>query len=271
MKVIFPEKTNQRYYDIHYKYILNVLLQYGCDVKLENLAPEMNNCFSCIIDKKPVFFDYSDGGLWDHSNKIKVFKFHYTEKDNNLKNVYPFSPVSFYDWQDYENNAFFINYKASGKVFYNQRFYGNAEKRRKYVYEKLKDYYAENLDTKQRSQKTYFEKINEMGVSVHVGGYTECILDRGQFQMMSFGVCTVSADIPEILPYFKKIIPGVHYIKCKTDYSDITEKIDYVLNNKEKAIEIGKNAKNLFEETSNYKRLYDWIKKVINNNIKKEC
>ena len=67
-----------------------------------------------------------------------------------------------------------------------------------------------------------------------------------------------------MLSYNRNIVAGTHYVECKPDYSDLTEKIEWVRENPELAIQIGKNAKELFNETSLPDRQVEWIKKCLN-------
>jgi len=50
-----------------------------------------------------------------------------------------------------------------------------------------------------------------------------------------------------------KLIPNVHYIQIKDDYSDLIDKINYYINNQGKALEIIKNANNYTEQFKNKK------------------
>jgi hypothetical protein len=205
VKVTFPINIGQRYYSIHFEYIKKSLIKAGAIMKFERIDPDSETCFYCFIDGKKVYFDISDGGHWNksiESDNIKVFKLHYVTNDRWLKNVYPFPPISFYDWNEYDFLKRKMKYYASGKVFYNQRAYGNAEQRRKNtkkIVKKIVD--VSLLDTRIRPQKEYFSMINEMATSLHVGGYEPCMLDRSQFQLMALGVCTISNYIPEEITY----------------------------------------------------------------------
>ena len=82
---------------------------------------------------------------------------------------------------------------------------------------------------------------------------------------MALGCCTISPFLPTVLSYNKKLVPDQHYVMCKGDYSDLTEKIAWVAINKEEAIQIGKNAKDLFKETGLPVKQVEWIKKCIEN------
>ena len=59
------------------------------------------------------------------------------------------------------------------------------------------------------------------------------------------------------------LVPGVHYVECKPDYSDLIEKVNWVRSNEDKAIKIGRAAKQLFLETSTPQKQDEWIKKCV--------
>jgi hypothetical protein len=97
-------------------------------------------------------------------------------------------------------------------------------------------------------------------VHVCVPGARNDILDRGQLQAMAFGCCTISPVLADCLAWNKELVPGVHYLSCANDYSDLIEKIEWCKSNRDKCIEIGQNAKILFQETSVPSKLLEWIK-----------
>ena len=60
-------------------------------------------------------------------------------------------------------------------------------------------------------------------------------------------------------------MPNVNYVSCNYDYSDLVEKIEWCKSNRDKCIEIGRNAQKLFQETSVPSKLLEWIIKVVND------
>ena len=81
---------------------------------------------------------------------------------------------------------------------------------------------------------------------------------------MAFGCCTISTRILTRLPYGRRLDPGVHYLKCKDDWSDLVEKVEWCKANREKCRKIGENAKRLFLETSTPDKVWTWIRSVLN-------
>lgn len=253
MYIKFPERISQRYWGIHFEYVLNMLQEAGCSIDYytredDNLVVEVNN-------NRWVDFNY-----WDSSEKyvitgIPVFKFHC----NQLKdNIFSFSPVSFYDWAHYDFLRRNIKYKAKGIISCRQRAYAGALERRTTVQRLLRDYYEVKMN--EITQIDFWQEIEDCLVAVCVPGFCNNMLDRGQFQYMALGACTISPEIPEYLPFNQKLISQEHYIKCANDYSDLIEKIEWCRNNTTKCINIGKSAQDLFLKTSVPTKTLEWIK-----------
>ena len=95
---------------------------------------------------------------------------------------------------------------------------------------------------------------------VCVPGARNDMLDRGQGQQMFFGACTISPKLKTRLSYDRKIFRGILYVEGKPDYSDLIQKIEWVKENQEHAIQIGKTARKLFLETSTPEKQIEWIK-----------
>jgi hypothetical protein len=259
-----------RYYNVHIKYVLNLLVKGG--VKLDmvsatNFEIRSHLGFDCIINGYLCRFDFNDHEECNLKNidKYKIyFKFHYNYLSSYNPIIYPFSPVNFHEWDLYERLLGEIKYKATGKVLNNQLAHGNAINRRNMVSKILTDNFNEILDRNRYPTETFFKLINSALVIVCVPGARNNMLDRGQFQQMAFGACTISPKLVTCLSYHKKLIPDVHYIECKSDYSDLVEKIKWVMKNKDMAIHIGNNAKELFLQTSTPDKQIEWINACLN-------
>ena len=284
MTVKFPKRSPMftssggaqyhRYYFIHYTYVLNLLKAAGCEI-IYTEATDFDNysqtCFEMKIDDKLVAVDFSDRTeLSVPLDKVKkysaIFKFHYMPSlHRQFRNIYPFSPVNFQDWDAYSNTVNKIDYKATGLVLCKQRPYGDAVIRRKFVLDLLSKRYGDQFDRKRERELNFYMKINQALVSVCVPGARNDMLDRGQGQYFALGCCTISPKLVTMLSYNRNIVAGTHYVECKPDYSDLTEKIEWVRENPELAIQIGKNAKELFNETSLPDRQVEWIENCLNN------
>jgi hypothetical protein len=257
-KVIFPAKTTQRYWDIHYKYVHDILKGVG-PVELRTITSDTPGGFKVCIEGKWCVFDFGDSGNHVNKHEFPVFKFHYRKEHEKLDGVYPFLPVCFYNWKHLDLP---ITYRATGdRVLNCQRPYANALQRRKKLRTILKQY---NVDWRVKiPQVDYWKKINDCLVSVFVPGQNNNMLDRAHTQFLAFGCCTISPNLPEILPYNNSLIPDTHYIKCADDYSDLTAKIDWCKEHRDKCLEIGNNAKLLFRKNLTQPKLIEWIKQNI--------
>lgn len=260
-----PEKSKPRevYYNRYVRYMINILLENHVDIRYEGVNTDTR--YSMIVDGHKIVIDYSDHPTLEPSllNCEAYFKFHCRNHHTEIKNVYPFTPISFYDWKQYKKLRVQITYKCNSSIVLNvQKPYGNAIKRRKYVRDilyakyKLSKNYIYSPDYK---QEDYWKLINNCLVHVFVPGCYNDMLDRGHIQYLAFGCCTISPQIVDLLPYDTKLIPGTHYIKCKNDYSNIIEKIEWCKTHRDECREIGNNAQKLFDYACSPKRLWDWI------------
>jgi hypothetical protein len=250
--ITFPANTGQRYYNIHFKYVLNIFKYIGCNINFYDTSS-----FTCKIEGKEVLIDFSNSN--ENLNiTTPTFKFQCKEETDN---IFAFPKVSFYDWDEYFNLEKKIKYSANGYINYRQRAYGGATQRRNNIKELLKT--ISNVRSENLLQTTYWTEINNTSIAIFVPGYNNNILDRGQFQYMAFGCCTISPYLPEILPFNNRIKPNIHYIQCADDYSDLIDKIEYCQQNKAHCIEIGNNAKQLFLQTSIPDKIGEWIKENI--------
>jgi len=264
-----------RYYSTHPQYVLNLLTKGGADVKMvpaTNFDCRSTISFDCLIDGHLCKFDFNDHEIVDRdvSSKYKAyFKFHY-HKSHDIgpreKNIFPFSPVNFHDWDLYNKLEPTINYVAKGKVLNNQAPAGNAVERRNHVAKILEEAFGSNLDRTRYPKEEFYKLINNASAIVCVPGARNNMLDRGQGQQMGLGACTISPKLNTRLSYHGMLIPGVHYVECKPDYSDLIEKVNWVNENKDNAVQIGNAAKKLFLETSTPLKQVEWIKQCVNRN-----
>lgn len=261
--IAFPLKNNQRYWKIHYEYILNIFkyLKYPIEYK-ENLEID-DLSFKCIFEGKEIVFDYSDDSNFRNlPNNIPIFKFHYSSLINYPKNYVPFTPVSFQNWGQFYSLEKEIKYKAKGYVVNRQTPYGNAFERRNKVRELLRN---SGVEHNLLFQEEFWKDINNISMIICVPGQNNNMLDRGQLQCMAFGTCTISPNLPEILSFNKKIIPQIHYLRCNEDYSDLILQLGafnvyFRGEENNKYIQIGQEAKKLFLETSVPEKLVEWVK-----------
>lgn len=265
LDIIFPLDKGQRYYKIHYQYVLDLFRYVGSKISFEHLAEPSGTSFHCLIGNKPVLFDFGDSSNFQDSHHPQ-FKFHQVkEKDN----VFPFPPVSFYDWKFYSSLSYSTEvksatYKCNNDIILNnQKPYADATERRLQVQGILKSHYSDNVDFSITPQLEYFMKIQNCLVSIHVPGYCNNMLDRAQLQLMGFGCCTISPNLPELFPYYQKLKPDVHYIQCRSDYSDLVDKIEWCKKNRTICIEIGQKAKSFFKNYCMPVPTVNWMRKCL--------
>lgn len=268
IKIYMPSysRPRKRYYEVYVKYLLNFFNQLGAEVHCDTRI-DSDGRFVMGVNGRRVFMDYSDhpaiSKLWDR--KIPYFKFHCHQKFIHTNKIFPFPPISFYDWGQFRRLQKSIQYRAIGDVIVNkQKPYGNALKRRKLVRSTLRKKYGKNVDIKPDSpQLTFWNRIKDCLVAVFVPGAYNNMLDRGHFQYIGFGCCTISPRIDDLLSFNKLLIPGTHYILCKDDYSDLIEVIEWCKSHRTDCIHIGQNAKALFNKTSVPSMTWKWMQHVI--------
>ncbi len=59
MNIIFPQKNHQRYYDLHYKYLLSIFNDQKLSIELKEIEEYSDTVLKCYIDEKLVLFDFS--------------------------------------------------------------------------------------------------------------------------------------------------------------------------------------------------------------------
>lgn len=273
MNVIFPKNDNFHYYNIHVRYVLELFKNASVNINLANIPFDLGStAFRCFVNGKEVIFSFTDdNNQFDACGESKlstianipIFKFHCGEKGNFGKNVVPFAPVSFYDWDEYYALSDRIVYGAKGKIVASQRAYGNAILRRKSIQGQLVAKYGNQVDTALLPQKEYWLKIVNSLVGVFVPGYSNNMLDRGIFEHMFFGCCCITPNLPEQMPWDQNLIPGEDYIQCKDDYSDLFDCIEWVRSNRETAIGIGNQVRTKCVQYFTPDPLVSWIERHV--------
>lgn len=263
MNITLPEKSTplKKYHGIYVKYLISFFKAMGASVNLKGV--DYDGRFICQVGSTDIFMDYSDhptiSKLWD--KELAYFKFHC--RDNHIKSgkIFPFPPISFYDWKNQALMEKTINYTAKGNLVVNkQRPYGNAKGRRIKIHKMLKEAYGKDAEIKcDDTQKVFWYRINKALVAVFAPGAYNNMMDRGHLQYLSFGCCTISPYIDDLFPFNIKLIPGVHYLACREDYSDLVELIEWCKNNRSTCAEIGARAKRFFNETCKPYIVKEWI------------
>ena len=258
-KIIFPVFNNQRYWEIHYKYLLSIFTYLNCDITFRANLDIDSTSFFVIINNEKFIIDFADSSEYRKlGNGEPIFKFHTKKED--LDKVIPFPPVSFYDWTEFYRLEKEIVYNPENMIVSNrQRAYGNAISRRTKVQSELKSLLVPSfLRTEIIPQEDFWKEVNEIGIFISIAGQNKFMVDRAPLQLMAFGCCVLSANIPEQLPFGLSFDDC--YWKMKDDYSDLIPLIqEYPKNSSSVYKKIGDNAKELFMKTCTPESMGVWI------------
>lgn len=262
--VIPAEGPKPLYYNTFVVYIRKMLDYLGINYKLSGKIPYGVSKFEMSVGGALIVFDFSDHHIdyWRNWKDYDAyFKFHYVEAMHGAcEGIYPFAPVSFYDWGQYYSLKNEIQYSCNTNVILNmQRPGGAATERREYVQLMLANQYGSLAVTDPAPQVEYWKKINNCLTHVFVPGARNNMLDRAHIQYLAFGCCTIAPKITDVLPYYGELLPGEHYVECRDDYADLIDKIEWVRNNRSSAIEIGRNAKVFFEQTCTPEVIWNYV------------
>ena len=266
MITVFPRKiTNSTYYRIHVRYIINLLSGAGCTILFTDEDTSVDGSkFVVMMDGSPVLFDFCDFSCETTNWSGPYFKLHYDETKTYAKNIHPFPPVSFYNWQEFEELSKNVVYNSSGAISYRQRAYGGATERRTKLKSLLQSICKNTLETDILPQREYWRSISRDLVQVFAPGAREGILDRAQLQCMALGECTISPKITDMVAD-RCLIPDVHYIRCKDDFSDLPVILSIAARDSEMNRAIGSNVKALFKHTCRPNVIMKYMRRVLDD------
>lgn len=264
--ITVPRNDNQRYYNSHYLFFFEMAKAVGVNLQYYDDLRDGGG-FGIKIHDKHILIDYSDHVILppDLSEFDITFKYHYSKKyHSGILGLYPLTPISFYDWDLYRKLREKIIYLCNNDIVLNNQKPGaTAKERRLAVQAMLCRTYGRKVDIEITSKRIFWNKINRCLISVCVPGARGDILDRGQWQYMALGACTISPRIDITLPFWKKLESGVHYIECNPDFSNLIDRIEWSKANREECIKVGKNAQRLFLDTSTPKKIWKWINECV--------
>lgn len=269
--ICVPLDKDQRYYYSHYRFFYELALDAGVNIYPYDSSRDGRG-FEIKFKDMKALIDFGDHlSLAEDIDSFDIaFKYHYSkERHSAAQRLYPLTPISFYDWDEYRKLEKNITYRCNANtVLNNQKPGAAAERRRLEVQALLCRAYGRHADIRITSRRLFWYKINHCLVSVCVPGARDNILDRGQFQYMAFGACTISPKLDITLPFWEEPKPDIHYIECKTDYSNLIEKIEECRKDRNRCIELGRQAKNLFLKTSIPERIWSWINECVEKESK---
>lgn len=233
--------------------------------------PHKGNLLSCIYNDRQILFEFSDfpglGKDWTNLYpNVPIFRFHYSNDLHDEKNIFPIGPCMILPAKYSQFERYFAlrekyHYSCSTDLVSNRQEPRRlAEERRNKVQQCLRREYRENVDINWKGTQWDYWITNENALaSICVPGACNNMLDRGHYELLGLGVCTISPHIPTILPWNKMLEPSVHYIQCKDDYSDLVEKIEWSRRNRQMCVDIGQQAKELFDNYCSPKKYWEWI------------
>ena len=271
----FPANYNKhRYNQIHFRFFLEYAKAAGITVKLSKKSSRIFThpdqlIFSCVLNRQQIIVDFAD-----HSSKnwsacypgVPYFKFQ-TTVDTDDK-IIPLGPpivglkkkgIQVASVTDYLEMLQHFQYTPSTKILCKQLPNGAAVDRRKFVHQLLIDNFAETDTDANDGQLNFWCKHENCLAAVCVPGATNNMVDRGHMELIGLGVCTVSPELVTVFPNRLQLTPGVHYIKCADDYSDLVPILQDLLANPEKCRAVGKAAKNFYQQHYTPENYWKWI------------
>lgn len=247
-------------------------------VRGKGWQPHKGNLLSCIYNDRQVLFEFSDfpglGYEWtDPYSNLPIFRFHYSrELHGKQKNIFPAGPCMILPSKYPTFEKYFAlreqyHYTCSNdKISNRQEPRRLAEERRNKVQNLLRRHYGNNVDTNWKGTQYQFWQSNEhVLASICVPGACNNMLDRGHYELLGLGVCTISPHIPTTLPWNHLLEPGKHYIQCKDDYSDLIEKIEFSREHRQICIDIGQQAREIFDNYCTPEKYWEWIDECLEN------
>lgn len=258
----FPRPDGQRYYETHYRFLARLASTAGVRISFVPM-PRKERGFEIRAEDTRILVDFGDHHQTaeDLDEFNACFRYHYSDKRHaDEPKTYPLTPISFYDWRQYWKLASTLRYTGKNDMILNNQRPGAAAKVRRTVVQKiLRKEYGDKLDTSITDKLTFWRKVERCLVAVCVPGARNDILDRGQLQYWALGACTISPRIDIRLPWRRKPQPGLHYVACADDYSDLLEKIEWCREHRSDCRRIGASAKALFQRSCTPQPVWEWI------------
>lgn len=260
-----------RYADVHYYFFLEYARLAGAKI---NFVPDNDKVytggesrafFSCIINDSQVIVDFCDFYDWHFKDsEVPYFKFQSTN-ETPIK-CHPLGPpivgiglnlrATMDDYFDIRKDFKFF---PGDQVLCKQSPNGLAKDRRNNVQAMLVKNFP-NIDIHPKGlQIDFWKKHEQCLAAVCVPGANNNMIDRGHMELLGLGVCTISPQLNTRLAHNKILVPNVHYIRCKDDYSDLLDIIEDLKSNKKNAKEIGENARKFFNDFWTPENYWDWI------------
>jgi len=273
---------NSRYLELHYFFFLEYAKLAGISIRVDTddgkfLAANQNQAYiSCYINDQLCIIDFNDFWNWKFDQKNhQYFKFQSTT-DTKFKCV-PLGPPIVgltatsrrSSIKDYLELRKIFHYNPRNNIMCKQIPGGNALTRRQHVQKMLNDNFDNVVLSSKDNQYEFWSSHENCLAAVCVPGATENMVDRGQMELIGLGVPTISPRLTTRFVHNCLLEPGVHYIECQQDYSDLVEIINSLKCNTEYLKYISQNAWNFFEEHYTPEKYWNWIIENLNESSNK--
>lgn len=240
LKVKFPAPCGNLYYDGGVKYIYNILtLSDMFDIELvpadyydkaEDHGLQKpyyfrSTSFYLEIDSKKVLFEMSDierpDSYFDNAEGSVLVRTVTKESPIQIP-MGPFMCDKHVNIDSYYNliNFDVDNIEKKEKFFYNNRLYGWAYNARLNLYKHLGTW------LKKVPPEMFWKQALEAEYNIFLPGANPYVLDRAPSEMLYLGGTVMHPEIKVLFPYYKKLVPGEHYIEIAPDGLDCLDKMD---------------------------------------------
>jgi hypothetical protein len=298
MKLLFPANyIRHRYANIHFMYYIVSAQTAGIAVELVPPSDTVwvgmvdNECrqpnISCELDGDQIIIDFMDHVHADDSSAyhtIPYFKAQYDPNKNTNSNCFPVGPIyatQFNNNEFQQYHEYLTKHKPAnpgGVISNRQRIHGSvsARERRLAARQLLLTACGTRVDVPTSSDvyelsiTNYWKRLMDCFIAVCIPGASINSFDRNQMECMGLGVCTISPELHIQLAGGVTPLPGVHYVKCANDFSDIAEVIRWCDLNTLQCEHIGNNAKQLFVTYGTPAAVWSWIAACVNT-MKSGC
>lgn len=249
------DKSELVWIKFHARFIEGILLDANIPHIIDETLESNDEFVEAIIDGHSVAFTLgynqsTSNPMYDRFGAICSMYGDFRLLDDNR--VFPLCSSSFdnyyHTWDKYRYLRTRVNYSPKKTKDYviahmgYPGFQGTAPYRGNAMKALLKSTKQPFLGWKEFSD--FILQINDCLVAIGAPGRGVEFLDRAPLQLMAFGCCVIHPDIQYPLPG-GGLIPGVHYVKCEDDFSDVTD----ILDNPEYDLwrDIGDNVKRYFQ------------------------
>jgi len=249
------EGSGQEFMDKYRQYVYNTLLDVGCVPQMDDSMQRLSwAVMPMFVDGVEIGIDFSDYNQFSIplTRVAYQFRIQHTPAFEHFDNVGSFPQYSYLDWAWYRELATTIQHcdvggLVSGRMNIDATNPEKKTARRLAVHRILLHHCGSRLQSGMIPLEEFLPRTLACRVHVHVPGSWPNMMDRVMPQLWSFGMPIICTEIfttccgvrPE---------PGVHYIRMRDDFSDLPAVIDWCDQHPAELVQIGRNAKQYFEE-----------------------